>query len=179
MVITLIGYRGCGKSTVANALADAIGWKSVDADVELEQRAGRSIREIFVTDGESEFRRLEFELLEELLQRDRLVLAAGGGAILNPETRKRMRKAGPVIWLMASAETLYRRISGDATTQQRRPNLTSDGGYTEVVRLLKQRRPLYRETATITCDAESQSPEQIVGQLLQQIEPLISGNATS
>src|SRR4051794_28059143 len=113
MLITLIGYRGTGKSTVAPRLASRLSFSWADADVELENQTGRSIREIFATDGEPEFRRLEREVLMQLLKRDRLVLAAGGGAILNEQTRQDFRDAGPVVWLQASVETIARRILRD------------------------------------------------------------------
>ncbi len=169
MVITLIGYRGTGKSTLAAPLAQRLGWEWLDADVELERRAGRSIQSIFATDGEPEFRRFERELLSELLKRDRLVLAAGGGAILNEATRADMKSAGSVIWLQASVDTIERRLATDPTTGQRRPNLTSDGGRAEIERLLTMREPLYRECATITLDADTAATEQLVEDVLQQL----------
>jgi shikimate kinase len=163
-VVSLVGYRGCGKTTLAPRLAGALGWDWLDADVELERRAGRTIREIFSTEGESGFRTRERDLLAELLQRDRLVLASGGGAILNEHTRADMRRAGPVVWLRASAEELYARISGDTTTAARRPNLAG-GGLNEVVELLSRREPLYREVATIIVDAVQKSPETILAEV--------------
>ena len=162
MVITLIGYRGTGKSTLASPLAQRLGWDWIDADVELERRAGRSIQNIFATDGEPEFRRLERELLAELLQRDRLVIAAGGGAIMNEATRAEMKSAGPVVWLQASADAIERRLATDPTTGQRRPNLTSTGGRAEIERLLALREPLYRECATIVLDSENISIAEMV-----------------
>ena len=149
MIITLIGYRGTGKSSVAQPLAARLGWKAVDADVELEARTGRTIREIFAQDGESEFRRLERQVLVELLKQTRLVLAAGGGAILNGKTRDDLKSAGPVIWLNASAATIEHRLYGDATTADRRPDLTAQGGRSEVELLLTQRQPLYAACASL------------------------------
>lgn len=169
MLITLIGYRGCGKSTVAPALAARLGWDWVDADTVLEAKAGKSIREIFAESGEPEFRRLERETLVELLQRDRLVLAAGGGAVLNPETRADFRKAGPVVWLRADVATLEARIAADATTAARRPNLTSAGGTAEIAQLLAGREPLYRETATLVLDS-SRSVDEIVDAIVSGTE---------
>ena len=169
MVITLIGYRGTGKSTLAAPLARQLGWEWLDADIELEHRAGRSIKDIFATDGEPEFRRLERDLLAELLQRNRLIIAAGGGAILNADTRREMRCAGPVIWLQASADTIEQRLNTDPTTGQRRPNLTTTGGRAEIERLLAIREPLYRECATIVVDTETCSPETLVDQIVSQL----------
>jgi shikimate kinase len=169
MRITLIGYRGCGKSTVAPALAERLGLEWFDADVILESRAGRTIREIFAESGEPEFRRLERETLVDLLRRDSLILAAGGGAILNPQTRADFRQAGPVVWLQADAATLEARIAGDATTAARRPNLTAAGGPDEISRMLAVREPLYRETATLIVNTAGQSVEEIVNAIVAGI----------
>ena len=169
MVITLVGYRGTGKSTLAAPLAKRLGWEWLDADEELERRAGRSIRDIFATDGEPEFRRLERELLAELLRRDRLIVAAGGGAIQNEATRSDMQAAGPVIWLQASVDTIERRLATDPTTGARRPNLTATGGREEIERLLAIREPLYRECATIVLDTDATASEQLVDQVLLQL----------
>ncbi|MBM3970698.1 MAG: shikimate kinase [Planctomycetes bacterium] len=178
MVITLIGYRGTGKSTLAAPLAERLDWEWLDADIELERRAGRSIQSIFATDGEPEFRRLERELLSELLKRDRLVIAAGGGAILDEATRVDMKSAGPVIWLQASVDTIERRLATDPTTGQRRPNLTSSGGRAEIERLLTIRQPLYRECATITLEADTASAGQLVEAVLKQLPVTVRGGTS-
>jgi shikimate kinase len=160
MILTLIGYRATGKSTLAQPLAERLGWSWVDADVELERRAGRTIREIFDTDGEPEFRRLERETLVDLLSQDRLVMAAGGGAVLNPDTRQEFKDAGPVVWLKASVATIEARLYGDETTADRRPNLTSSGGREEIERLLNEREPIYSDTATLTIQTDEPFPGQ-------------------
>lgn len=169
MVISLIGYRGCGKSTVAPQLAAALGWDWIDADVELERRAGRSIRRIFETDGEPAFRTLERDVLAHLLQRDRLVVAAGGGSVLREENRNRMRASGPVVWLQADVDVLLPRIQGDATTASRRPSLTGLDPRTEIVQLLAVREPLYRQTATIVVSADERPVLEIVGDVLNAL----------
>jgi shikimate kinase len=173
MVITLIGYRGCGKSTLAPRLAAALEWDWLDADVELERRAGITIREIFATEGEAGFRARERVLMRELMGRDRLVLAAGGGAVLNAQTRAEMKSAGPVVWLQASAETLFARISGDATTAERRPQLAG-GGLQEVRDLLARRQPLYADCASLVCDVQTLTPDGLLGQLLPSLKEAIA-----
>ncbi len=164
MVITLIGYRGSGKSTVAAPLAERLGWSWVDADAIIEQQAGHSIKEIFAAEGEPGFRIRERATLVELLANDRLVLAAGGGAILNADTRQDMRRAGPVVWLRGSVRTLADRIQADATTAARRPTLTS-GGIREIEELLAVREPLYRECASLIVETDSLSVAEIVEQI--------------
>ena len=166
MVITLIGYRGVGKSTIAPRLADRLGWNWIDADVEIEQRVGRTIAEIFHQDGEPGFRALEAGVLLDLLSRDRLVIAAGGGAILNPHTREAIRAAGPAIWLTASLDSIYSRLHGDSTTATRRPSLTGADPRTEIETVLNARTPLYTETASLVVDTENRTPESILDEIL-------------
>lgn len=161
MVITLIGYRGSGKSTLAAPLASHLNWEWIDADVEIERRAGKTITTIFAEDGEPAFRQLEREVLADLLSKNDLIVAAGGGAILDSGTRERMRKSGLVVWLRASLETLVQRIYADPTTEDRRPNLTATGGRAEVESVLREREPLYRDCSHHVLDVDSSSPEEL------------------
>jgi shikimate kinase len=169
MIITLIGYRGSGKTTVAKPLAERLGWNWVDADAALEAAAGCTIREIFEQEGEPGFRRRERETISQLLRQDRLVLAAGGGAILNADTRHDIKAAGPVIWLRAPVDVLYSRIAGDSTTAQRRPALAG-GGKQEIETLLAAREPLYRECATLTIDTSAAGTGEIVEQICREVQ---------
>ena len=171
MIISLIGYRGSSKSTLAPRLAERLGWDWIDADVELERRAGQSIREIFAAEGEPGFRQRERDVIADLVQRDRLVLAAGGGAILDKRNRRLLSGAGPVLWLTASPETLYRRISGDGTTAERRPQL-SGGGLEEVQRLLTLRTPLYRACSSAAIDTENRTAEEVLTAALDALRGL-------
>src|SRR5436190_19410550 len=101
MNLFLIGYRGSGKTTVAAALAQRLGWPWIDADVELERRAGRSIKEIFATEGEAGFRDRESATLANLAQRDGWIVALGGGAVLREQNRQAIAGRGKVVWLRA------------------------------------------------------------------------------
>ncbi len=169
MIITLIGYRGSGKSSVAAPLADALGWNWIDADDEIERRADCSICEIFENAGESRFRELEEETLEELLSQYQLVIAAGGGAILSEKTRRKMKSSGPVVWLKASVEILASRIDSDVSTIKRRPKLTSQGGRQEIEDVLAVREPLYRDCATLTVETDTCNISEIVTSILNSI----------
>ncbi|MEX1095209.1 MAG: shikimate kinase [Planctomycetales bacterium] len=173
MLITLIGYRGSGKSSVAAPLAARLGWEWIDADAEIEARAGMSIRDIFAAEGEAGFRRRERDTMHDLLGRDDLVIAAGGGAVLDQATRFEMQAAGPVIWLRAPVEMLEQRIAADATTAARRPDLTAGGGREEIERLLAEREPLYRAVATGTVDTEGLTVEEIVETVHDALRPLL------
>ena len=162
--IFLIGYRGSGKTNVAQALAKRLGWDWLDADTVLEARHGRTIREIFAAEGEAGFRAKEAALLEELCQSDRHVIATGGGVVLRPANRERLAR-GLVVWLTADAATLWQRINADGTTAARRPNLTV-GGLSEVEELLRQREPLYRECAGLVVDTAGKTPDAIADDIL-------------
>jgi shikimate kinase len=166
MNLVLIGYRATGKTTLARHLARRLEWCWIDADVEIEARAGKSIARIFSDDGERAFRDLEARVIAELCDRRQLVLAAGGGAPLREESRRAMRQSGRVVWLTATPETILARMTGDATTADRRPNLTNQPPLEEIVELLHRREPIYRETAHLIVDTEGKSPEQLSDEIL-------------
>jgi shikimate kinase len=170
MVLTLIGYRATGKTTLAKRLAQRLGHDWIDADVEIERRAGKSIARIFADDGEPAFRELEAQVIAELCQRPRLVLAAGGGSPLRPESRQAMRRGGHVVWLTAQPETILARMTADATTAGRRPNLTEKSPLDEIVELLALREPIYRESAHLVVDTENKRPGQLVDEILSRLD---------
>ncbi len=168
--LALIGYRGTGKTTVAQCLARRLSYDWVDADVELELRAGKSIAAIFSDSGEQAFRDLEAEIVAELCQRTNTVLALGGGAILRESNRASIARCSPVVWLHASAEVIAARILGDPTTAQRRPNLTNRGGQHEIEQLLLEREPIYRACATLEVDTEDKDPAEIADEIVAAIQ---------
>jgi shikimate kinase len=173
MVVTLIGYRGCGKSAVAAPLAAKLGWSACDADDEIERLAGKSIRQIFADEGEPHFRALERSVLADLLAKNQLVVAAGGGAVLDAETRRCMRAAGPVVWLQAGVAALDERIRADKATGARRPNLTPAGGRAEIEQVLAQREPLYRECATAIVATDKLNVDEVVERVFAAIETTV------
>ncbi len=160
MNVILIGYRGTGKSTVARLVAERLGWSWVDADAYLETHAGRTIREIFASEGEAGFRDREAAVIRELTCRDRCVIAAGGGAVLRDENRQAIGRSGFVVWLTADAEVIADRLAADASTPARRPALTAQGGLTEIRRLLADREPFYRACAQLVIDTTTTTPDQ-------------------
>lgn len=172
MVISLIGYRGTGKTTVGAELAARLGWDFVDTDPEIERRAGKSIAALFAEEGEPYFRQLESQVLADQLARDQLVISAGGGAVLNAQNRAAIRQAGPVVWLQATVETISNRIGADPTTGSRRPALLGGDVLAEITAVLAQREPLYREIASVTVATDNRSVPEIVDQILEQIPVL-------
>ena len=175
MFLALIGYRGSGKTTVAEHLAHRLRWHWLDADAEIESRAGKSIADIFSQDGEHAFRTLETAVLSHLLHCSNTILALGGGAVLREENRRHLREVcaaggGKVIWLKASPETLWRRIQADTTTAARRPNLTVAGGLNEIHELLAHREDLYRQCADHTIDTDGKALDQVASEIAALIE---------
>lgn len=170
MLIILIGYRGAGKSTVARELAQRLGWTCIDADEEIERRTGRTIAEVFAEGGEAAFRGLESRILAELVRREQIVLAAGGGAVLSAENRELIATAGKVVWLKADAATIARRVADDRATAARRPKLTAQGGESEIVELLAQRVALYRQCANLEIETEDKSPAEIADEILDRLD---------
>lgn len=179
MNITLIGYRATGKTTLARLLAERLGWKWIDADVEIERRAGKSIARIFAEDGEPAFRDLEAEVIAHLCRQPELVVAAGGGAPMRPESRRAMRAGGKVVWLRAEPGTILARMSTDVTTTTRRPDLTDKGPLEEIVHLLELREPVYRRTAHLEVDTEGRGPEEIAEEILARLGPLAESRGTT
>lgn len=169
-LLYLIGYRGTGKTTVGQLLAERIGWNFADADVVLERTAGKSIKEIFATEGEASFRDRESANLRTLAQRTHCVIATGGGIIGREENRRVLRETGFVVWLTAPSALIASRIADDPTTAERRPNLTV-GGTVEIEELLRQREPLYRACADLEIDTDGRSPEMLVERILSQWNP--------
>jgi shikimate kinase len=169
MVITLIGYRGSGKSTVAPLVAASLGWQWIDSDTEIERTAGCSIREIFESEGEAGFRQRESSVLAQLLTNDQLVIAAGGGAVLADANRELMRRAGVVFWLTASPAVLASRIAGDQSTVERRPSLTGRSVLDEIESVLEARQPCYQDAATHVVDTERLSRDQVVATIVSAV----------
>jgi shikimate kinase len=162
--LVLVGYRGCGKTSVGPALAARLHRPFHDADVVLEAAAGMTIREVFATEREAGFRAREAATLRQLAAGEPAVIATGGGAVLRPENRTLLRAAGFVVWLKAPPPVLWERITADPSTAARRPDLAG-GGFDEVVALLAAREPLYAATAHAVIDA-TRSPEDVADAIL-------------
>lgn len=165
--VTLIGYRGTGKSTVAARLADALGLPWLDADAVLEERVGCPIAELVGSRGEAAFRDVEAAVLRDQLPAFTGVLATGGGVVLRPDNRRLLREAGrPVVWLTAPAEVIRRRLAADPLTSSRRPGLTGRDPLAEVEAAFEDRGPLYRETADVCFDTATESPAAVAARIL-------------
>jgi shikimate kinase len=163
--LALIGYRGTGKSTVGRILAERLGRPFFDADRELEKRLGLTVSAVFRTVGEQAFRDWEERILEELLVEPDAIVATGGGVVLREANRLRLRAFGTVVWLMADAPILARRLLVDEGSGAVRPALTPMGTLDEIVAVLFERTPLYRATSDLEVATDGKTPEEVADEV--------------
>lgn len=162
--LVLVGLMGAGKSSVGRRLAQVIGFDFVDADAEIEKAAGATIPEIFAEHGEAVFRDGERKVIARLLNQKRIVLATGGGAYMNAETRRRIAAKGISIWLKAELDVLVRRCA----RRGQRPLLQNGDIRGTLARLMDERYPVYAE-ADITVISSEVPHEEVVAQILQRL----------
>jgi len=159
-VIVLVGFMGAGKSTIGRLLAAKLGLPFVDTDPVIEQRAGRTIKEIFATDGEPAFRALEHEVIAGLLHGPEIVLALGGGAPEHPGTRQDLKQA-QVVYLHVSYEGAVGRIGADAD----RPLLAQPG----LLARYQRRLAIYTAVATLVVRTDGRDPDSIAQDILASL----------
>lgn len=163
--IILIGMMGAGKTTIGRALANSLSKEFIDSDHEIQKRTGVKIPVIFEIEGEAGFRKRESEALSDLVNKENVVLATGGGAVLSPDNRQLLRRSGIVIYLRASVNDLYRRTQHD----KNRPLLQTDNLYARLSELYGQRDSLYRETAHLIVDSGKQGVRFLVQRLINKL----------
>lgn len=161
----LVGLPGSGKSTIGRRLAKALGVGLLDTDVAIEQRTGRSIADIFATDGEQEFRRIEEDVVRAALADHDGVLSLGGGAVTSPGVRAAL--AGhTVVYLEISAAEGVRRTGGNTV----RPLLAGPDRAEKYRALMAKRAPLYRRVATTRVDTNRRNPGAVVRHILSRLQ---------
>lgn len=161
----LVGLPGSGKSTIGRRLAKALGVGLLDTDVAIEQRTGRSIADIFATDGEQEFRRIEEDVVRAALADRDGVLSLGGGAVTSPGVRAAL--AGhTVVYLEISAAEGVRRTGGNTV----RPLLAGPDRAEKYRALMAKRAPLYRRVATMRVDTNRRNPGAVVRHILSRLQ---------
>ena len=169
--IFLVGPMGAGKSTIGRQLAQLLNMDFVDSDAEIEQRAGADISWIFDVEGEAGFRKREERILNELTQRQGVVLSTGGGAVLSKENRNHLSARGTVIYLETTVEKQYQRTQRD----KKRPLLQDVADPRQVLEdLAKIRNPLYAEIADITLPTDDQSAKTMATQIIELLDNLHS-----
>ncbi|MDB4867297.1 MAG: aroK, partial [Cohnella sp.] len=162
--LIVVGFMGTGKSTVCRLLSEKLGFAGIDTDEEIERRSGKSIPELFASDGEAAFRDWETRVIREVLAEDRQVVATGGGAVLREENRRAMLAGGWVVALTADRDTLIGRVSCGREAPNR-PLLAGDAA-ARVDALLGSRRNAY-DFAHAMIDTTHRSPAVVADLLLR------------
>ena len=160
--IFLIGFMGCGKSTMARLLSEETGMELVEMDETIEAEAGMSINEIFEKYGETHFRDLETELVGRIAEKGGAVVSCGGGAILRSENVELMKKNGAVIYFSATPETIYQRVRNSTT----RPLLNGNMNVEYIASLMEQRISRYLAAADITIVVDGKSKQEVLDELV-------------
>lgn len=164
MRIYLSGFMGAGKTTVGRELARRLGWPFLDLDLEVETAAGATVREIFEGRGEAEFRRLERQALAATFEREPLVVAVGGGTLVDPSNLAAARARGRVVWLDAPFELLVRRIGPRGKLD--RPLFRDEE---QARALLRERTPAYRRSDLVVEIGPVETPAEIAGRILLEL----------
>ncbi len=165
--IVLVGPMGAGKSTIGRLLARELGYRFLDSDRIIEERCGANIPWIFDVEGEEGFRQRETNMLRELSQEPRTVLATGGGAVMREENHPLLKRDALVVYLRTSIEQQVERTRRD----QNRPLLQSENPEAVLRRLFAIRDPIYQKLADIIMQTDRKSPRLVVRQLVNRINP--------
>ncbi len=165
--ISLIGFMGTGKTAVGRVLAKKLAKKFIELDAIIENKAGKSIPEIFRQDGEIRFRELEIEAVRTVAAKKNAVIACGGGIVLNTINIDRLRKGSVIICLTAAPAVILKRTSGD---NNGRPLLNVADRRQQIKKLLQFRRPFYVRAADFTVNTSRLNIETVVGKILELLE---------
>ncbi len=160
--VVLVGPMGAGKTTIGRLLAKELGYVFVDSDKEIENRCGTNIPWIFDVEGESGFRARERQAIEDLSEREGIVLATGGGAVLDPANRVNLKVRSIVVYLKTSVDQQYERTRRD----RNRPLLQKDNPRQILMDLFAVRDPLYQELADFVVLTDKRGPKTVVKQIL-------------
>jgi shikimate kinase len=170
MNIYLIGYRCSGKSTVGKLLADRLHRPFIDTDREIVLRTGKSIRQTVEENGWNRFREIERMVMAGIAARSGLVVASGGGVVLDPRNVAAMKASGRLVWLKVSPETVLMRMMSDRASEKDRPGLTDDPPADEIRTTMAIRRPLYQVSGDMTVDTENRRAAAVCEAVFSYLE---------
>ena len=165
--IALIGFMGTGKTAVGQALAEKLGWRFIELDLLIEQKVGKSIPDIFQQGGEIAFRELEIEVTKEVAGKTNVVIACGGGLVLNKINTDRLRENAIIVYLTASPGVILKRVSKEAG---QRPLLEVDNPALTIRELLKFRKPFYGRAADVTINTSKLDIDAVAEQIIEKLK---------
>jgi shikimate kinase len=168
--VYLIGPMGSGKTAVGRRLAALLGMQFIDSDAEIEKRTGVDIRYIFEKEGEARFRERERDVIAELTELDDVVVATGGGVILDPKNRERLAATGVVVYLETTIDTLVRRTKAAKT----RPLLMNDDPHGVLERMMVVRRPLYEKAADLRIETTGRQVRAVAADIHQRLDQRVA-----
>ena len=166
--VFLVGPMGAGKSTIGRQLAALLKKDFLDVDHEIERRTGAAIPLIFEIEGESGFRRRETLVIDELTRKTNVVLATGGGAVLDADNRKALRERGSVVYLRAEIDILVERTRRD----RNRPLLQTPDPRAKLEEIMRAREPLYRSTAHVVIETDRRNPQMVARDVADTLKAL-------
>ena len=166
--IILVGMMGAGKTTVGKILAMKLGKDFLDSDSEIQRRTGVSIPHIFDIEGEAGFRQREISVIQELVKRNNIVLATGGGAVMDEKNQAAMQCNGTVVYLESAVHDLWQRLRHDSN----RPLLQIADPYAKLQELYALRSPIYAQIADVVVHTGKQSVKRLVAQLQLELNRL-------
>ena len=161
--LALVGFMGTGKSTIGRIAAEQMQFTFVDTDALIESRLGRTISDVFEREGEATFRQYEKSVVRELAGEQRLVIATGGGLVMDPANMASLKGHALVIWLCATPDAIWERVR----SQTHRPLLQTPDPLAKIREMLTARMPSYRE-ADIYIDSGLRTPREVAAQLAHQ-----------
>lgn len=164
-LIYLIGFMGCGKSTVSRLLAERLSVERLEMDEMLVQQAGKPVTKIFEEDGEEAFRLMESQLICRIGAGKPAVVSCGGGAALRQENVRNMKASGTIVLLSASPETIFGRVRHST----HRPILNGHMNVDYIAELMGKREPFYREAADVIVPVDGKTPEQVTEEILKAV----------
>jgi len=165
--VALIGFMGTGKTAVGQLLAKKLGRKFFELDSLIEQKAGKSIPDIFQQDGETAFRELEIEVTKEVSKDKNLVIACGGGIVLNKINIDRLRQQSRVVYLTASPGVILKRVANE---EGQRPLLEVDNPTLAIREMLSFRKPFYERAADIKINTSKLDIDSVAEQIIEKLK---------
>lgn len=167
--IIMVGFMGCGKTTVGRIVAKKLGYEFFDTDKYIEQKEGMSITEIFDLKGEPYFRSLELKVAEEISHSENKVIGTGGGMVKNPEIMRLLKMNGIAVYLKATPKKIAYNLRNDNS----RPLLMGENKLAKIEAILAEREGLYNAAADITVDVKRKLPSQLARDIIDELEGII------